>query len=389
MQSLNKLKKIKVLHIITNLPVGGAQDNTLITVEGLDKSRYEVSFMSAAEGIWLDRVRRIKGIRLIFVDELIRKIHLFYDIIALYKIYRVIKRGNYDIVHTHSSKPGFSGRIAAKLAGVPNIIHTVHGFPFHDFMNPVSRKFFILLEKYLSKISDVLITVSNLNLEKIVDLGIAPREKLVNIYSGIRFEKFRVDVDVNKKKNELGYDSDQRIIGMVCRLSAQKAPQYFIKAIPAIKIKHPDARFVIVGDGELRQELEALIRELDLSSVVDILGFRDDVPEILQTLDIFVLSSCWEGLGRSLTEAMFLSRPVVATAVEGVPEIVINEKTGLLVEPRNTDAISKAVNRLLQDPEYAVQLGQNAHQKVVDIFSADKMVAEIDELYQRILEKNA
>lgn len=382
------MKKLKILHIITNLPVGGAQDNTLITVEGLDKGRYDVSLMSASDGRWLDRARKIDDIRLIFIEELIRKIDLFYDLIALVKIYRIIKKGNYDIVHTHSSKPGFSGRIAARLAGVPYIIHTVHGFPFNDFMNPLMRKFFIYLERYLSKLTDILITVSKLNLKKVIELNIAPARKLVNIYSGIRFEKFNVPVDIEEKKRNLGIDVSQKVIGMVGRLSAQKAPQYFIKSIPGIRERFPQARFIIVGDGELRNELEELIRSLDLTAVVKIFGFRDDVPEILQILDIYVLSSCWEGLGRSLTEAMFLSRPVVATAVEGVPELVIDEETGLLVPPRDAEAIAQAVIRLLDHPEYARRLGENAHNKIVSHFSADTMITEIDRLYQRITSAN-
>ncbi|MBN1154271.1 glycosyltransferase family 4 protein [candidate division KSB1 bacterium] len=378
------MKKLKILHIITNLPVGGAQDNTLITVDGLDKNRYDVSLMSASDGQWLDRARSIKGIKLIFIDELIRKIDLFYDIIALVKIFRVIRKGNYDIVHTHSSKPGFSGRIAARLAGVPHIIHTIHGFPFHDFMNPVVRQFFIYLERYLSKLSDILITVSKLNLNKVIELGIAPPKKLVNIYSGILFEKFSVPIDIERKKRSLGFESGHKIIGMVGRLSAQKAPQYFIESIPAIRAKFPNARFIIVGDGELREEVEELIHSLDLHDILKLLGFRDDVPEILQILDVYVLSSCWEGLGRSLTEAMYLGRPVVATAVEGVPELVVDEETGLLVSPRDPEAIARGVIRLLENPKEALRLGRNAHNKVIGSFSADQMIKEIDHLYQRI-----
>jgi len=159
--------RIKVLHIITHLPIGGAQDNTLITVEHLDKIRYHVYLLCGPGGEWVERAKALKDVRVIFIKELIRKIHPVYDLLALYKIYRIIKKERFTIVHTHSSKPGFSGRIAAKLAGVPIIIHTLHGFSFHDFMNPVKRKFFILLERILTRCTDTLVTVSTLNQKKL------------------------------------------------------------------------------------------------------------------------------------------------------------------------------------------------------------------------------
>ena len=382
-------RKLKVLHIITNLPVGGAQDNTLITVDELDKERYEVTLMSAAEGDWLDRALKMKNVKLIFINELVRPIHLIYDMLALFKIYRIIRKEEYDIVHTHSSKPGFSGRIAAKLAGVPIIVHTVHGFPFNDFMNPLLKSFFITLEKALAKISNVLVTVSKLNMQKIVELKIADPARLVNIYSGIYFDKFERKTDIVSKKKELGLDPKMKVIGMVGRLSNQKSPQYFLDAIPAIAKAHPDTRFLLIGDGELRGDLEARIKELDIHDRTQILGFREDVPDLLQLMDIYVLSSCWEGLGRSLTEAMYLKKPVVATAVEGVPEIVETGKTGVLVPPRDPESISRAVISLLGDPAQTKELGENAHQKVAKKFSAYKMVEQIDQLYQELHAEDA
>lgn len=376
------MKKIKVLHIITNLPVGGAQDNTLITVDKLDKNRYDVTLMCAAEGDWLDRALGLNDVKLIFVNELIRPIHLLNDIIALIKIYRIIRRGKYDIVHTHSSKPGFSGRIAASLAKVPTIIHTVHGFPFNDFMNPVARTFFINLERALAKISQVLVTVSRLNLDKILELNIAERSQLINIYSGIYFDKFSNRVDITAKKKELKINPDLKVVGMVGRLSKQKSPQYFVEAIPDILLKNPDTCFLLIGDGELRNELEEQIIRLNIQGYTTILGFRDDVPDLMQILDVFVLSSCWEGLGRSLTEAMYLRRPVVATCVEGVPELVISGETGILVPPRDPKAISLAVTELLNNPDKAKAMGEKSRKKVAEKFSAQKMVEQIDQLYQ-------
>lgn len=378
-------ERIKILHLITNLPVGGAQDNTLLTVERLDRDKFDVALMCAPEGQWVTRARQLQEVELIFVKELCREIHPVYDLWAFFRIYSAIRRGRYGIVHTHSSKPGFLGRLAAWLARVPVIIHTIHGFPFHDFMPAEVRRFYIWIERQLARITDYLVTVSRLNLEKAVQLGIAKRDKFVNVYSGIDFEKFDVDIDVPRKKLELGIAEGENVVGMVGRLSEQKAPWNLIQAIPQILAHHPRTRFVFVGDGELRNKMKALARELNVSAHTLFLGFREDVAEILRILDVYVLPSQWEGLGRSLTEAMYLRRAVVATAVEGVPELVESGKTGLLIPPHDPQALAQAVGALLSAPEMRRQMGEAARQKVNGAFEADHMIKDLERLYHKAL----
>ncbi len=382
------MHKIRVLHIITHLPIGGAQDNTLLTLEGLDKTRYDLTLICGKRGEWIERALSIQDIKVYFIDELIRKIHIFYDYIALLKLYRFIKKGKFKIVHTHSSKAGFSGRIAAYLAGVPVIIHTLHGFPFNDFMPLIERFFYIFLERFLSIFSSTIITVSHINKEKAVQLKLGPLNKFVNIYSGINFEKFGISVNIMKKRKELGINNKLKVIGMVGRLSKQKAPQYFIQAIPLIVKVHPHVRFILVGDGELKKNMIKLAEKINVSDYISFLGFRDDVPEILNILNIFVLPSLWEGLGRSLTEAMYSACPVVATAVEGVPELIIDGRTGYLVQPKDSVAIAQKINDLLIHPREARQMGKNARKKVMSDFDACVMIKKIDELYQNILNRN-
>lgn len=382
---MDKQNRTRILHIITNLPVGGAQDNTLLTVERLDRKKYFVSLMCSSEGLWFRRAQQIKDLNLIIVDELTRRIQIVYDFITFWKIYKIIKQGRFTIVHTHSSKPGFLGRVAAKLVGVPAIIHTIHGFPFHDFMNPVVKQFFIMLERFLSRISDKLITVSKLNLEKAVELQLAVRSKFVNIYSGIEFEKFDVIVDVEAKKRELGIMNGEKAVGMVGRFSVQKAQLDFIKAIPEVLKKRNDVKFVLIGDGELKKEIYKLAEKLGLNSNLLFLGFREDVPELLRVLDVYVLTSLWEGLGRSLTEAMYTGRPVVATKVEGVPELVIDGETGILVSPRDINSIAKGILTLLSDERKAKRLGQAAKQRISKEFHAQQMVAELEKVYSRVI----
>jgi len=383
----NTTKKIKVLHIITYLPVGGAQDNTLITVEDLDKARYDVTLLCARKGEWVDRALAVRNLKIIFIDELLRKIHPVYDLVAFFRIFRLIRIEKYDIVHTHSSKPGFSGRLAAKMAGVPIVVHTIHGFPFHEFMNPVASKFFILLERLLSKFSDKLITVSKLNMKKAISLKLAGKDKFVNIYSGIRYNKFQGPFNTIKIKQSLHISSSLKIVGMIGRLSEQKAPQFFIQSIPEVLKQHKKTHFILVGDGELRKPLEKLCRRLKIEDCVHFLGYRDDIPELLSIMDVFVLPSLWEGLGRSLTEALYMKRPVIASDVEGVPELIEHGKTGLLVKPKDKNSISSAILYLLKNPDIAIKLGNQGRRRVIDNFEAKKMVHEIDLLYQKLLKK--
>ena len=379
--------KIRVLHIITHLPIGGAQDNTLLTVEGLNKDQYDVTLLTGPGGEWLGRARQIPDLKVIIVPEIVREINLFYDIISIIKIFKIIKKHNYQIVHTHSSKPGFSGRIASKLAGVPHIIHTIHGFPFNDYMPRWQQSLYVLLERCLGRFTQKLITVCNLNKEKAIKLCIAPRNKFITIYSGIDFSKFHFKGKVDKERL-FGISNSQKIVGMVGRLSKQKAPQIFIDAIPKVLIEFPDTMFLLIGDGELRPQLELQIKQLGIENNIVIQGFREDIPQVLSCLDIFVLSSLWEGLGRSLTEAMYMKCPVVATGVEGVPELVENEVVGLLVEPDDPDAISAGILALLKDASKAKRLAENAHSRVAHDFDAEKMVAEIHKLYQDCLAKS-
>ena len=319
------------------------------------------------------------------MNELKRQIHFYYDIVAFWKIFTVIKKNKYDIVHTHQAKAGILGRIAARLAGVPVIIHTYHSFPFHDFMKQYQRRLFIGLEKLVSKITDKLISVSKLNLEKGVQLGIAARGKFITIYSGIDFSRFDISVGTSAMKRSLSIPEDHMIVGMVGRLSEQKAPQYLIQAIPTVLDKFPNTTFVIVGDGEKRKELEASTRHLNINGKARFLGSRNDVPALLHLFDIFILTSLWEGLGRSLTEAMYVGKPVISTAVEGVPELIDNGKTGLLIPTKDVEATANRLIQLLASKEMRENLGKMARQRVKSRFEVDLMIREIDRLCQQLL----
>ena len=373
--------KIKLLHIITHLPIGGAQDNTLYTIELLNKKKYDISLCCNFSGELVERAKKIKDIKLINIPNLSRDVNLINDTRAFLALYKIIKKEDYDIIHTHSSKAGFLGRIASKINKVPIIIHTVHGFPFNDFMNFFKKNFYILIEKLLANWTDVLITVSNLNKKKIIDLGISKKDKIYNIYSGIDLKIFDRKNDRSFKK-ELKLGDNEILIGAVGRLSGQKDPITLISAFDLVNKKFPDAHLVFVGDGPLRNKITKMIKKLKLTSKVHLIGNIHNTWPVYHSLDLFVMSSIYEGLGRSITEALSCGVPVVCTAVEGVPEIIKNGETGFLVEPRDIEGLANSIIYSLQNLSVAKKIALEGRKFVHKNFDVNKMVQEIDSVYQ-------
>ena len=377
-------RKISVLHIITHLDVGGAQDNTILTCENLDKSLYDVWLVAAFEGKWIARVNRMKGVHLVNIPSLKREINPIQDLKSFFQLLKLLNRHHFTIIHTHSSKPGFVGRVAAALTGRSIIIHTIHGFPFNDFMPRIKHNLYVWIEKLLGSITDYLITVSKLNLEKAEKLEIYPKIKFVNIYSGIDFKKYLSNNDDSFAKSfreQLKLGPECKLIGAVGRLSLQKDPLTLISAMPKILSAVPHAHVLIIGDGELADDCHQLTQQLNVRKNVHFLGFRDDIPALLKVLDLFVLTSRWEGLGRALTEAILLKIPVVVTKVEGVPELVENHVTGRLVEPANPDQFAQAVIEVFADYRLHKAMVERAFTYVWDNFSVEKMVGDIERLY--------
>lgn len=374
-------RRYKVLHLITHLGPGGAQDNTLLTVEGLDRSRFEVH-LAAASGAWEPRGRAAAD-RFFLVPSLRREVIAGSHISALRDIYALLKRERYHIIHTHSTHAGILGRVAAKIARTPIVIHTVHGFAFDDWtLSPRVRAALILLERFCARLTDRLIMVSKLNKEEALALRIAPEQKMVVIYSGIDLSRFPNGGHSRMTRSALGLEGHRRLVGWVGRLSEQNAPEVFIEVARRVSRARPDVQFLMAGDGPLEcrcRELAAAIPQLTL------MGHCSDVPGLLPLFDVFVSTVRWAGLGRAVTEAMIAGRPVIATSVNGVPEIVRHGETGLLVPPDEPQEVERALCYLLDHPEEASRLGENARACVVPEFGADLMVGRITKLYDDLL----
>ncbi len=391
------MKRIKVLHLITHLGVGGALDNTLLTVERLPRERYQVDLAAgllppgAGYTDWEPRSRRCAD-RLFLFPDLQRAVHPLRDLRACAKLTKFIRQQGYQIVHTHCSKAGVAGRIAARRAGVPVVVHTCHAFGSQVTRAPqgggwnvarrTKERLFVLAERQAGRISDRIITVCEQNRQQAIEQRLAAAEKIVTIYSGIDLDRFDVRADRRAVCQSLGLDPARPLVGFVGRLAAQKAPLDFVAAAQRVLQARPDAQFLIAGDGPLVNDLTAAIAD---QPNIHWIGFYDRVPELLSVLDVLGLSSLWEGLGRSVTEAMIMGVPVAATAVDGVPELVTHEQTGLLSPPRDTDALAANLLRLLERPEEAQALARRARRRVVPHFGADRMLAQIDRLYQEVL----
>jgi len=386
------VKPVKVLHIITRLIVGGAQENTMLTAGMLDRTHFDVDVLSGpqtgSEGSLIEEVRAW-GIPLTIEPTLVRKINPFKDLPAIAALVRCIRRGGYTIVHTHSSKAGILGRWAARLAGVPIIVHTVHGWGFHDRQHPVVRRCFIWLERITASITDRLIAVSPRNIEKGLAVGIGRPEQYVTIRSGIELERFmQPGVSSRAVRGELGILDDVPVVGTVTRFSPQKAPLDCVRAMAIVVQEIPEARLVMVGDGPLREEVERLVRELGLGERVMLTGLRRDVPQLLTAFDVFILPSLWEGLPRVLPQAMAAGLPIVATDADGNAEAVAEGVNGYLVPRGDVAALAERVVRLLRDPALCSRMGQAGRERVME-FGVHKMVEDIAALYEALLEGHA
>jgi len=377
---------VLVAHIITKLELGGAQQNTLFTVSHLDASRFRPVLISGEPGFLDQEARALSGVEFYQVPSLRRAIRPLADLRALIALTVLLRRLNPTIVHTHSSKAGILGRWAARLAGVPIIIHSIHGFGFTPYQHPLVRRILIALERRVSRFTTRFYAVSEANRCLGIELGLFSADRCTVIRSGVDLEAFRRTwVNTAAKKRELGLDPSRPLIGMIAPLKPQKAPLDFVRLAALVHQTRPDVRFVLVGDGELRGAVEYEAARLGLSGTFRLTGWRRDIAEILRCLDVFVLTSRWEGLPRVYLEALASSVPIVGTRVDGAAEVIREGVNGYLAEPGDVPGMAERVLHLLAHPDVAVRMGQTG-ESLPREFDIRHMVRRQELEYERLVE---
>ncbi|PKN00059.1 MAG: hypothetical protein CVU78_03225 [Elusimicrobia bacterium HGW-Elusimicrobia-2] len=374
----NKEEKKICVHIVTTLELGGAQQNTLFTVANM--SAFRGVLIAGREGM-----TEPGGIEVYRIGSLVREINPFKDIAAFFSLYRILRKLKPHIVHTHSSKAGILGRWAAFFARVPVIIHTFHGFGFNDRQKPRVRKTYIRAEKMTAKISTALFAVSKNNLEKAVSLGICPVEKISVVHSGIDMKAWEGNIPRADAKKSFGIAKDVPVVGMAACFKEQKAPLDFIEAAERVKKLNPRTKFIIVGDGILREEIEKSIYRHRLGDDVILAGWRTDMEKVLPAFDVNVLTSLWEGLPRVSLEAGACLIPQVLSDVDGVSEIIEDGVTGYLVAPHDIETFVERIDFLIKNPDQGRVLAHRLRKKLTGDFDIRAMVRLIEEKYAGIM----
>lgn len=378
-------KPIKILHIAATT-TGGVGLMILYLAKYLDKKLFEVS-VAFGPGYLLDKEFFKEGIS-VYAISTSRKINPFLIVKGFFQIYRLIQKKRFDIVHSHTSVGGLIGRVAGKLAGVPVVIWSIHGFASHEGQNRFKKYIFLLIERLMDKFTDHYVAVSEALKKEGIQNRISTPDKITVIHNGIELRNFNKDFNVSQKKKELGIDMSPTIIGTVTRLEPQKAVHDFIVAVSYVKETYPDVKVVIIGDGPLRRKIEELINDLKLNDNIILLGWRNDVPEILAVLDIFCQSSLWEGCPMSLLETMAIGKPIIATNVGGVKEIVEDDNTGILVPSGDPKAMADAIIKLTNNKEKTMKMGMNGRRRVESFFNMDLMLVKYERLYQDLLKRS-
>ena len=384
------MSRIPVVHVITKLEFGGAQQNTLYTVASLDRKRFEPVLMTGPGGYLMPEALDL-GLDLRVVSNMERVLRPGVDAAAYREMGKLLEpyRGRPAIVHTHSSKAGILGRWAARKNRIPVIIHSIHGFGFTPAQSPPKRLLFQTAERFTSRITDHFIAVSEANRKDGARLGLFGPERCTVIRSGFNLDEFKEAETVEDKlRSELGAPPEAVFVLMVACLKPQKGPLDFVQVASLVRREVPEARFLLAGDGELKDALLREVHRLGLDDVFFPLGWREDVPGLMKSSRVVVLTSRWEGLPRVIPQAKAAARPVVATAVDGSVEAIREGVDGYLCSPGDVDSMAERVIRLLKDQDLACRMGREGN-RVVDEWDQDQMVRKQEELYEQLLrEKN-
>jgi glycosyltransferase involved in cell wall biosynthesis len=383
---------MKICHVITRLIVGGAQENTLLTIKGHLEKGHEVElatgFSPGREGKLLENAQ-YGEFPVVEFPDMVREISPLHDLKAFFALKKYFKEKKFDCVHTHSSKAGIIGRLAARAAGVPVVVHTVHGQAFHPYQSSLKNRLFIFLERFAARFCDKIYAVAQAMIDQCVAAKVAPKEKYMVVYSGMdtaAFDRAKRDMALREK---FGIPENVNTIVTVARLFAQKGYEYVIPAAKKVLKTHPDTHFLFVGDGPMYDEL---IAELEKENIKDNFHFAglvppDAVASCIAQAELLWHLSLHEGLPRAVVQALAVGIPAVGFALDGTPEVVINGETGFTTPAEDIDMVAEYTAKLLDDPEMRQRMGSAGKAKVLEQFDWRKMADILEKEYTSLLEK--
>jgi len=377
-------RRPKVVHLITRLDLGGAQQNTLYCVAHHDRDRFEVGLWAGEGGILNARAQAIPRADVRILPWLVHPIAPARDVTAVVRLASMLR--DVDLLHTHSSKAGILGRAAARLAGLPGVVHTVHGWSFNDLQPAVTRRCYLEAERAAARFTDRIVCVARSDRDRGLAYGIGHDTQYRILRSGIDPSLYAAPAGARERlRASIGASSDDIVVGSITNLKPQKAPLDLVEAARLARLRDRRLIFVIAGDGELHATVSSAIARAELGRVVHLLGWRDDVPELLAAMDIFLLTSVFEGLPRVVLQAIAGGVPVVATDTGGVAEVVSHGESGLLVPPGQPAAAADAIVALASDARARARLAQAARLMLGDEFDIRRMLRDLEDLYDEVL----
>jgi len=378
----------RVVHVITRLIVGGAQENTVASVLGLRERRdFQVELISGPstgpEGSLEPLFDSIPG-ALSLVPELIRAVRPWTDWIAYRRLTERFRERSPHIVHTHSGKAGILGRLAARKAGVPIILHTIHGPSFGAFQGPLANAVFTQAERYAGRVTDQFVVVAEAMTRQYLAAGVGRPGQFTRIFSGFNLDPFFNAQPDPELARRLGIQPGDFVVGKIARLFELKGHDDLFRAAPELLRRIPNLRILLVGDGPWRERFEALARQPPLNGRILFTGLipPSEVPRHLALMDVLVHLSLREGLARVLPQALAAGKPIVAYDCDGASEVCLDGRTGFLIQPDHLDALVNRLGQLADAPELARSLAAEGQAFVRERFSTERMVQDLDGLYR-------
>lgn len=384
--------RIGVLQIITRLNIGGASVHAALLAAKMNPEYFHTMLVAGTlndkEGD-MNYLAEEHGVTPVYVQEMGREIDLKNDILAILRLYQLLRDVRPTIVHTHTTKAGILGRSAAILARIPIVVHTYHGHYFNFFFNSTVTRLFLTLERFFAVFTHRILVVSQQQFDEISSkFKVASADKLRVVPLGLDLTRFlNAEMHRSKLKRELNLYVNTLLVGIVGRLVPVKNHRLFLQMAQQVVQRRNDVHFAIVGDGELADELKELANELSINGKVSFLGWRKDLDVIYADLDLCVLTSYDEGTPVSLIEALASATPVVSTAVGGVPDVVEHLKTGLVVPSNDVQALTSAVMQLLADKERRIAYGCAGRAAMKEKYGIERLICDIEQLYEELLQR--